>query len=313
MKMMTKLRFGTGGTPLTAKGWRKGPEKLQQLGLHHMELEFVQSVFLNAESAAEMKALATAHDVSLSVHGSYYTNFASPEREKRLASTARIVKAAQMGSLAGARSITYHTGFFQGQTFSEIKPIVLESMREIIDQLRELEAPIKLAPELTGKASQVGDLPQLIELIAALRDEGYSEAALCIDFAHNYARHGGKYNTYDEFMQMLEDIEKGLGAKYLEELHIHISAIEYGDKGEKNHLLLMPTLEDYRKAGFEVAGMDKVWAELKANRFIENKFNWRDLLRALKAGRVGGFVVCESPILELDALVMQRTYEEAAV
>ena len=55
----------------------------------------------------------------------------------------------------------------------------------------------------------------------------------CIDFAHFHARTNGKYNTYGEFSEILEKIEKKLGKKGLENMHIHITGIAYGEKGEK--------------------------------------------------------------------------------
>lgn len=308
--MANELRFGTGGVPLTTPkgGLVNGIPYLHQLGLQHMELEFVQSVYVKPEKAPEIKALAQANDVSLSVHGSYYVNLASNEKDKWHASINRVVQAAEVGDMCGAVSITYHSGFFQKQSEEEVFQSIVTGMGEIFKELNKKDVNIKIAPELTGKASQYGDLPGLIRLVQALREQGYKQASLCIDFAHNYARHGGRYNSYDEFMGMLDEIHAGLGREYLDGLHIHISAIEYSDKGEKNHLLLMKDLDEYRDAGIVVPGIEEHWKELGPNRFLENKFDWRDLLKALKNGGVGGYVVCESPLLELDALLMQQVY-----
>lgn len=110
--MKNKLRFGIGGIPHTAKGLENGIERLSELGLEHMELEFVQSVFVKEDKAPKIKELAEEKDVSLSVHGSYYTNFASDERPKWHASISRIVKAGYIGELCGAKSVTYHSGYF---------------------------------------------------------------------------------------------------------------------------------------------------------------------------------------------------------
>jgi len=37
---------------------------------------------------------------------------------------------------------------------------------------------------------------------------------------------------------------------------------------------------------------------------------WRSLLHSLKEFKIGGIVVCESPNLEQDALLMAKTYEK---
>ena len=64
-------------------------------------------------------------------------------------------------------------------------------------------------------------------------------------------------------------------------MHIHLSGIQYGAKGEKKHLNL------------EEADLQYV-----------------ELLRALKDYHVKGLVICESPNLEGDALLLQETYSK---
>jgi deoxyribonuclease-4 len=305
-----KLRFGIGGIPHSKKtDVLGGIARVRELGLEHMELEFVQSVFVTEQKAPEVKQAAEEHDVTLSVHGSYYINLASSDKAKWHASISRIAKAAEIGALCGAKSVTYHSGFFQGKTFPEVGPLVIEGMQKVFAELDKKAAAIKIAPELTGKSAQIGDLPELISLVQALKVAGQgARARFCIDFAHKYARSNGNFNSYDEFMQLIELVRKELGDEYLAELHIHISGIEYSEKGERNHLVFLPTLAAYKQEGIEVEGIEKAWQELPENRLAANKFNWRDLLKALKKSNVGGFVVCESPILELDALLMQSYY-----
>ena len=64
-------------------------------------------------------------------------------------------------------------------------------------------------------------------------------------------------------------------------MHVHISGVEYGQHGENRHLNL-----------------------------AESDLNYVDLLRALKDFGSSGLVICESPNLEQDALLLQRTYRE---
>src|SRR5476651_846879 len=104
---MAQLRFGTGGMPHTTNrsgGLQSGIRRVHELGLHHMELEFVQQVFVKEEDAPAIKQLAIEQDVTLSVHGSYYVNLASPDRAKWHASISRVVQAAVRGDQAGAVS-----------------------------------------------------------------------------------------------------------------------------------------------------------------------------------------------------------------
>ena len=82
-------------------------------------------------------------------------------------------------------------------------------------------------------------------------------------------------------MQKLEYIKDNLGNEALEDLHIHMSGIHYTDKGERNHLP-----------------------------FLESDFNFIECLRALKDYKVKGCIICESPLLEKDALLQKETYEK---
>ena len=102
----------------------------------------------------------------------------------------------------------------------------------------------------------------------------------CIDFAHLHARPGdGTMNSYDEWAALLKRYQKVLGKKALKRLHIHLSGIEYGPKGEKNHL--------------ELAKCD-----LKLDA----------LYQALCDFGCAGRILCESPIMETDALNMKREW-----
>ena len=103
--------------------------------------------------------------------------------------------------------------------------------------------------------------------------------APCIDFSHRYARDIGAHNDYDAFGATLQAVRDALGRESLERLHIHISGIQYGPKGERRHEPLS-----------------------------ETAFRWKDLLRALKDMKVSGWVVSESPAMEDDALLLQHTY-----
>ena len=155
-------------------------------------------------------------------------------------------------------------------TYSNIK----EGIRKILKEIEGYKVWIR--PEISGKNSQFGDLKELIKL-----SQEFDQVMPCIDFSHLYAKTIGKNNTYSEFKSILVEIEKELGKKALNDMHIHIAGIEYGEKGEKNHLILQ-----------------------------ESKFNYKDLLKALKELKCKGVVTCESPNIEKDALLLKKTYEK---
>jgi len=45
-------------------------------------------------------------------------------------------------------------------------------------------------------------------------------------------------NTYPEWIATLDTYRQTLGDEALQQMHIHLSGIAYGPKGEKNHLVM---------------------------------------------------------------------------
>ncbi len=273
---MSRLRFGTAGIPACAKGTPtvEGLRTLKELGLDAMELEFVQSVTMTEKGATEAEKVAKELDIALTVHAPYYLNLNSPEPKKLAASRKRLLDSARIGRIAGARSVAFHAAFYLGEEKKEVYTKVKQQLRELRTLLDDEGNGILLSPELTGKETQFGDLEELL----ALSDE-IPGVSLCVDFAHYHARKGGGFNSYEEFSQALETIEKRAGKKSLETMHIHVAGIEYTAKGERKHLNLE-----------------------------ESDLKYKELLKALKDKGAGGSVICESPNLEGDALLLKESY-----
>ena len=273
-----KLKFGTAGIPLSTpdRNTENGVKHLKELGLNAMELEFVRSVNLNDESAAIVNKAREEEDVTLTCHGSYFINLNAKEPEKIAASRARILKACDIARKAGAWSITFHAAFYLKMDKEEVYNNVKREMKIIVDELKKKGNKIWLRPETTGKPTQWGHYKEILRL-----SEELDQVLPCIDFAHLHARTNGKYNTLEEFRQVLKDVEKSLGRKGLDNMHIHLSGIEYGEKGEKHHLYL-----------------------------DDSDMNYKDLFKALKEFDCKGVVISESPNLETDAKIMKKTYDE---
>lgn len=271
-----KLLFGTAGIPISASKRNSvvGIERIRELDLDCMELEFVQGVRMRENGAKKVMEAAKKEGVALSVHAPYYINLNSLEEEKLKASIERIYQAARIGSLCGAESIVFHAAFYQKSSKEEAYTKVSKSLRELSERLRSEGIPAVLRPETMGKRSQFGTLEELLSLSSEI--EGLRP---CLDFSHMHAREG-KENSYPEFTGILEQVEKVLGKEGLHDMHMHVSGIDYSKNGEKKHLLLQ-----------------------------ESDFNYPELLRALKEFGVKGLLICESPNLEEDALLLKKSYE----
>ncbi len=272
-----KLFFGTAGVPRSAKASNSpaGIERISELGLDCMELEFVQGVRMSEKGAGKVLETAGRENVAMSVHAPYYINLNSPEKEKLKASMERIYQAARIGSLCGAESIVLHAAFYQKSSKQAVYENVSKALLELTKQLRGEGIPAVLRPETMGKRSQFGTLEEVLAL-----SEEIEGVMPCLDFSHMHAREG-KENSYPEFTAILSKVEDALGKEGLANMHMHVSGIEYDKNGEKRHLALR-----------------------------ESDFNYPELLKALKEFKIRGRVICESPILEEDALLLKKTYSE---
>ena len=275
---MFKLRIGTAGIPASTKprSTAHAVKRLAELGLRHMEIEFVRGVKMGEKTAREIRDIAEEHDISLTVHAPYYVNLNSAEPDKITASKDRIVQAARAGAWAGAKSVTFHAAYYHNDDPEDVFQRVKVHMAEMLERLADEQIEIRLSPETTGGPTQFGTLEELVRLGVELPG-----VYPCVDFSHLFARSIGEFNTYRHFAGALELIRDKLGEDALKEQHIHLSGIEYGEKGEKRHLP-----------------------------FAETELKYEDVLRALVDYNVAGWLTCESPILEEDALILQGLYQE---
>lgn len=269
---MGNLKIGTAGVPHSAKkpDTIEGIKRVKELGLDAMEIEFVRGVKMTRNLAEKVRETARKLGVSLTVHAPYYVNLASEEEEKCTASIKRVVDSAIIGDLCGAESVTFHPGYY-GKNPEVAREKIKRGILEIMKQLKGCY--ITLSPETTGKPSQFGSLEELLEMAKEMK------ISLCVDFAHLYARSLGEINDRKGFKGILKNIKNALGDKSLKSMHIHISGMEYSNKGEVKHL-----------------------------NFKESNFNYTGLVESLIEEEVEGILIVESPNLEEDALLFRDIY-----
>ena len=276
----THFRFGTVGSPITTPknpgGSAGAVAHSAGLGLSTLELGWVQSVRVKESTCDKIKAAATQHQVALSVHAPYFINLNAKDDEWPK-SRKRLMDAAHYGNLAGATDIIFHPGSYFGSPATKVLPLALKRLRSCVQELRNDGNPVTLRPETMGKSAMLGSLEDTLQLAHAIPG-----VAPCIDIAHLHARPGdGSINSYAEFDALLKSIRAALGNQALREMHIHISGIDYGQKGEKKHLS-----------------------------FEDSDLRYHDFLQALADNGCSGRLLCESPIMEEDALMIQRTWHE---
>ena len=276
--MSLSFKFGTvgspSGTPKKPGGSVGSIEFSKSIGLLALELGWVQSVRVTEATCALIKAASELHGVSLSVHAPYFINL-NATAEEWPKSRKRLMDAAHYGYLAGATDIIFHPGSYFGNDPAEVLKVAIPRLKGCVDELKKNGDQVTLRPETMGKSAMLGSIEDAIAMSAAM-----DMVQPCIDFAHMHARPGdGSMNTYEEWSKLLGFYKKELGAKALKNLHIHLSGIEYGEKGEKNHLSL-----------------------------ADSDLNLKALLQALSDFGCAGRIMCESPVMEEDALNMKKAW-----
>lgn len=273
---LDRLLFGTAGVPNSTSKKNNpisGVERIYELGLDCMQLEFAHGVRMKEELTSGLRKASHELSIPLTSHGPYYINLNAREQDKIDSSVERIIQTARISDLCGAESMTFHAAFYMKDSPYDVFDLVEKSMNVIEERLNRLDIEIELRPELTGKTSQFGSLDELISLTKSV-----NSCRPCMDFSHLYAR-TGKYNSKEEFGGILQRLKDELGEESLKNMHIHISGISSSSKSDLKHLNLG-----------------------------SSDFNWKELLQALKEYDCCGYVICHSPNLEVDARMMKDYY-----
>ncbi len=276
---MTNFRFGTVGSPKTTPKKPGGSVgaimHLKELELEALELGWVRSVRVSEATCEEIKKTGGDNKVCLSVHAPYFINL-NGDSDEWPKSRKRLMDAAHYGNLSGATDIIFHPGSYFEQPADEVLERAIERLQGCVKELRDAGNPVILRPETMGKSAMLGSLEDTIRMSQAI--EGVEP---CLDFAHLHARTGdGSMNSKEEWLGVLDAYAQALGKDALKRLHIHLSGIEYSEKGERNHVPIE-----------------------------ESDFDLQAMLMALYERECGGRILCESPEMEKDALLFKERWE----
>lgn len=277
--MPVAFRFGTVGSPKTTAKNPGGSVgailRLRELNLDALELGWVQSVRVTQMTCENIRKAHEDQEIALSVHAPYYINLNGNDQEWPN-SRKRLMDAAYFGNLAGASDIIFHPGSYFAQPVEEVLERAINRLRDCVNELRSTGNPVTLRPETMGKIAMLGSLDDTLKMSQAIPG-----VEPCLDFAHLHARSGdGSMNSKEEWAIVLDSYAQALGVDALQRLHIHMSGIEYNQKGERNHLPL--------------GGSD---------------FNLIALFSALHERNCAGRILCESPEMENDAIIMQQAWD----
>ncbi|MDR3574964.1 MAG: TIM barrel protein [Anaerolineaceae bacterium] len=281
--MTSTFLFGTVGAPISTPAKPGGSvgaiQQIASLDLQALELGWVQSVRVTETTCAAINKQAKDSKVLLSVHAPYFINLNATDEEWPK-SRKRLMDSAYYGNLAGATDIIFHPGSYFGQDPKNVLEIAIPRLSGCLEEIRASGNPVIIRPETMGKSAMLGSLEDTLQMSKAIPG-----VLPCLDFAHLHARRGdGSLNTKPEWIEALIGYAKYLGTESLSHLHIHLSGIEYNQKGERNHLTL-----------------------------AQSDLNLSDLFEALHEMNCSGRIMCESPILEEDSLNMRNSWNQILI
>jgi deoxyribonuclease-4 len=214
------IRFGPAGLG-PVKNAIQTLEEYTKHGIKACEIAFTYGVYIKSKKdAEEIERKARELDIKLSIHAPYWINLNSIEKAKIEQSKKRLLRCMEVGTWLGACRVVFHPGFYgkidKKTTYENIKKEILE----LENERKRRGFTAKLAPETMGKINVFGSLDETLQLVKEIG------CSFCIDFAHLLARE--KKVDYSAVFKQLADFK---------EIHIHFSGIDYGEKGERFHLL----------------------------------------------------------------------------
>ncbi|HLN89639.1 MAG TPA: TIM barrel protein, partial [Candidatus Binatia bacterium] len=277
-------RFGPAGVPpmfrLMGATTADVPKLLHEEGLDAFEYQASRwgpKPQVKREDAIKLGEEARKNDVKLSMHGSYFINL-SGKKEVVEASKRRLIACAIAADWMGAYVVVFHSGFYGKFEKDYALKSCITALKEVSAEMKSLGLEAKLGPETMGRKFQVGTLDEIIKI-----NQEVENIQLVVDWGHLHALHLGTLKKVEDFRIIAEKVEQKLGTDALRSMHCHFSKIEFSNQGEKRH----HTLDEER------FGPD-----------------FRMLADVIVDFGLHPTMICESPILDIDARKMQATLKE---
>ena len=278
-------RFGPAGVPpyfrLIGAELTDVPKLLKEEGLDAFEYQasrWGQKPQMQQEMAQKLGLEARKHDVLLSMHGSYFINLLGSE-EVVEASKRRLLACATAAQWMGAYAVVFHLGFYGQMLKSEAMKKAIPELKDVVARMNNLGIhDVKLGPETMGKHTQFGNLQEILRICHEV-----SQTQLVLDWSHIHAMGMGSLRKPDNFRTIFGEIEKQLGSEALKNMHCHFSKIEFTIKGERRH-------HSIDELGFGP--------------------EFRMLAQILAEFRLTPVIICETPLLDIDAVKMKKMFLE---
>ncbi len=277
--MCPQVWVGPAGIPqylVKAKSTVDGVRAVRKLGLNAMEVEFVRGVKMSVEAAREVGDVARSLGIRLSVHAPYFINLCSEEKEKREASKMRIWESLVRADAMRADVVVVHAAYYGKWGPQKCFELVEEGLGELADRMREASVRgVKIGVEVTARKGQFGTVEEVFRVAKAVPN-----TVPVIDWGHLFARMGGTLN----YAEILDLWVREFGNMHM---HTHFTSVKYD-----------------KKKGEYVDEHEPIDRERPPFRPLAEELARRDMSITL---------ICESPLLDADAVKMRELLEGLGV
>ncbi len=133
-----------------------------------------------------------------------------------------------IASIMDCQLFIIRPNFYQRMPAQQALKLVIYKINEIVGELR---AKAKIGIEVTGRADELGDLEDVVEIVKRTTN---TEPVL--NWAHLHARGAGAIRSQKDIRTDIEYVNKALGTGWLKSAFFFFSGVSYSPKGEIAHI-----------------------------------------------------------------------------
>jgi len=234
--------IGVAGVPTNYKGKFKGLFAwLKDLNLNAFEIQCVYG-FKISDANKQIIMEEKQNGFHFSIHAPYYINLGSKNPDVVDRSKQNMKQGIELAKSIGVNRIIFHPGGGHDNTLEGRKLAIKQLIESVNELTSEIDmGDVKLYPEIGGKTASLGSLDEIIEIC-----KNCEYCFPCIDIAHLHAREVGSITSKEILTEKLTKVKNEIPEKF-KQIHFHAYTINYGDKGELNHLRHGETMPDGRE------------------------------------------------------------------
>jgi deoxyribonuclease-4 len=272
-----KIFLGPSGIPTISRinSSIEGIKTVAEIGLNAMEIEFVRGVHMSLKMAEECGEVAKQFNVKLSVHAPYYINLISENKETVEASKKRILDSMERASLMDAYITVVHAGYYGKLTKKEALEKMIEQAKNLVNEAKSSGWDnTSLGLETSGRIRSFGTVEEIVKLCEQVKGCG-----IALDAAHIFARQAGKID-YSEMFEKIKPLNLG-------HVHMHFSGIKWRP--------------------VKLTGTGNEWYHMEIK---TNQPPFEPLAKEILKRKLDVTIICESPVLEQDSLIMKKVFKK---